>query len=123
MLSNKEYDYVLEKEVLLPNMRKILIVNSSDKTDNNCIRLASKELVLPLHIRSKRDGDSITIKNMTGKKKLKDVFIDSKIPIKERKEWPVVVDGQNNIIWLPGLKKTNFDKSKTEKYDIIIEYV
>ena len=123
VLSSEEYTYILEKEVILPNTKKIVIVASSDLTDNNCIRLDSQEIGLPLHVRSKKDGDYLIVKNMTGKKKLKDIFIECKIPMKERKEWPVVVDSRNNIIWLPGLKKTNFDKSKTEKYDIIIEYV
>ena len=64
----------------------------------------------------------MVIKNMKNHKKLKDIFIDSKLAKEERDNQPVVVDSDNNIIWLPGLKKSQFDKAKTENYDIILWY-
>ncbi|MEI3499127.1 MAG: tRNA lysidine(34) synthetase TilS [Bacilli bacterium] len=51
-----------------------------------------------------------------------DIFIDCKIPMHDRNIWPVVVDSNNTVVWLPGLKKSKFDKSKEEKYDIILKY-
>ena len=33
-----------------------------------------------------------------------------------------VVDSNNTIIWLPGLKKSKFDKAFNENYDIILWY-
>ena len=40
----------------------------------------------------------------------------------ERFSKPVLqLDSNDNIIWLPGIKKSKFDKSKNEKYDIIIK--
>ncbi len=55
-------------------------------------------------------------------KKINDIFIDAKIPTHERDIWPVVVDSNDMVVWLPGLKKSKFDKTKTEKYDIILKY-
>jgi tRNA(Ile)-lysidine synthase len=46
---------------------------------------------------------------MSGTKKLKDIFIDCKIPIHDRDSWPVITDGNGNILWLPGLKKSSFE--------------
>ena len=60
--------------------------------------------------------------NLSGSKKVKDIFIDEKIPMSERKLWPVVVDSNNSIIWIPGIKKSKYNKSKDEKCDIIIKY-
>ena len=57
-----------------------------------------------------------------GHKKLKKIFIDEKIPLKERDLWPVVVDSKNQIVFLPGIKKTKYDKKKDEFYDIILKY-
>ena len=54
--------------------------------------------------------------------KIKDIFIDEKIDILERDLYPIVVDAQENIVWLPGLKKSKFNKSKEEKCDIILRY-
>ena len=57
-----------------------------------------------------------------GHRKIKDIMIDAKIPIDERELWPIVVDSKGEIVWLPGLKKSKFNKTKQEKYDIIIRY-
>ena len=61
--------------------------------------------------------------NMTGTKKIKDIFIDSKVPILKRNSWLLVCDSDDNVIWLPGLKKSKFDKEINEKYDIILMFV
>ena len=42
--------------------------------------------------------------------------------MKDRKNYPVLVDSDGNILWLPGLKKSKYDKSKQGKYDIILRY-
>ena len=60
---------------------------------------------------------------MAGTKKVKDIFIDSKIPTEDRNSWLLVCDSNDNIIWLPGLKKSKFDKEINEKYDIILMFV
>ena len=60
---------------------------------------------------------------MKGKKKVNDILKNSKIDINIRKIYPVVVDSENRIIWLPGIKKSIFDKEILEKYDIILKYM
>ena len=59
---------------------------------------------------------------MKGAKKVKDIYIDSKLTTDQRDTQPIVVDSQGELIWIPGLKKTKFDKSKRENYDIILWY-
>ena len=59
---------------------------------------------------------------MKGTKKVKDIFIDEKIVPNERKIWPIVVDAKENIVWIPGLRKSKFDKDKNEEYDIVLRY-
>ena len=54
-------------------------------------------------------GDRMTIKGMPGTKKLKDIFIDQKVPVQDRDTWPVVTDKEGCIIWLPGLKKSSLE--------------
>ena len=89
----------------------------------NKSRLNSKEIKMPLYIRSKIDGDKIAIKGLNGRKKVKDIFIDEKTPKEERDLWPLLVDSDDNILWIAGLKKSKFDKQKDEKYDIIVRYL
>jgi tRNA(Ile)-lysidine synthase len=95
-----------------------------EESDSNFIcRINSTDISLPLYIRNKKDGDSMNIKGMNGTKKIKDIFINSKISKEERDNWPIVVDSKDNIVWLPGLKKSKYNKEKNEKYDIIIKYI
>lgn len=111
------------KDVNNYNNQVIKIVGSSSDTSNFTTRLNSSELSLPLYIRTRTTGDKMTIKNMTGTKKIKDIFIDSKIPLSKRNSWLLVCDSNDNVIWLPGLKKSKFDKEINEKYDIILMFV
>ena len=86
------------------------------------VRLNTKELSLPLYIRNRKEKDKMIVKGINKEKKLKDIFTNEKIPISIRNMTPVVVDSDNNIIWLPGIKKSKFDKKENEEYDIILQY-
>jgi tRNA(Ile)-lysidine synthase len=97
-------------------------MNESNQTDNNICRLSKDEVKFPLRVRTRQNGDKMQVKGMLGSKKINDIFIDAKIPVSERMTWPVVVDSNNTVVWLPGLKKTKFDKTKSENYDIILRY-
>ena len=117
----KSYSFTFEDKVILPN-DKILIKEETEDTSNYTIRLNSKELSLPLIVRTRQNGDKMEIKNLNGHKKIKDIFINEKISETARNSWPILTDQNNQIIWLPGLKKSKFDKQKQENYDIIIRY-
>src|SRR5699024_2956335 len=62
-------------------------------------------VALPLHVRSRRSGDRMRLAGLGGHKKIKDIFIDAKIPPEKRDEWPLVVDDSGKILWLVGLRK------------------
>ena len=117
----KAYSFTFKDKVILPN-NQILIKEETEDTSNYTIRLNSKELSLPLIVRTRQNGDKMEIKNLNGHKKIKDIFINEKISETARNSWPILTDQNNQIIWLPGLKKSKFDKQKHENYDIIIRY-
>ncbi len=117
----KEYELKLEKNTLLPNGKTLEIINFSNDTSNNMCYLNTKEISMPLYVRTRKNGDVMKIKG-SGNKKIKDIFINEKISINERNTWPILVDKNDEILWIPGLKKSKFDKTKTQNYDIIIRY-
>lgn len=117
-----EYEIELITYINLPNGKNIEVTEKSDQTDNFICRLDKDEVKFPLHVRSRKNGDKMYVKGMLGRKKINDIFIDEKISTHERDLWPIVVDSGDNIVWLPGLKKSKFDKTKKEKYDIILRY-
>lgn len=116
------YEIEISDYVNLPNGKNIQVVKKTSLTDNNVIRLSSRDILLPLHVRTRNNGDKIYLKGMIGSKKVKDIFIDSKIPVSLRDSWPIVIDSNNVIVWIPGLKKSKFDRQKGEKCDIILKY-
>ena len=116
------YEIQISDYLNLPNGKNIEIVKSSKIDDNNICRLSFSDVKQPLYVRNRRNGDKISIKGMLGKKKVSDVFINSKVPLKEREIWPVVCDADDNIVWLPGIKKSKFCKEKNEICDIILKY-
>ena len=120
LLSNYEIEF--DNIAFLPNKHFIQKIPEIDSNDNFVCRLNSKDITLPLIIRTRRLGDKFHIKGMDGTKKVKDIFIDSKIPKKDRELWPIVTDSQGRIVWIPGIKKSIFDKNKDDNYDIILKY-
>ena len=77
---------------------------------------------MPLYVRNRKDGDKMEVKGMKGSKKVSDIFINEKVKTNDRKLWPIVLDSKDNIVWIPGIKKSKFDKKQTEEYDIILRY-
>ena len=116
------YEIEFSDMVDLPNKHSIKKIEDCIENGNDICRLSSSEVQLPLIVRTRKLGDKIYIKGMNGSKKIKDVFIDSKISKSSRDLWPVVVDSLDRVIWIPGLKKSKFDKKKEESYDIILKY-
>ena len=119
---NDKYEVEICDVVNLPNGMNIDQVEKCDWTNNFVIRLNSKDVTLPLHVRSRQNGDKIEVKGMLGRKKVNDIFIEDKIATKDRNIWPIVCDSENRIVWIPGLKKSKFDKDKDQVYDIILRY-
>ena len=93
--------------------------NKYDKS-NNTIALSYNDISLPLKLRYKRNGDYMEVLNLHGKKKLSDIFTNSKISKERRNIYPLLTDSNNTILWIPGVKKSKFAKAKDEKYDIIL---
>lgn len=118
----KTYKIELVDYLTLPNGKTIEVLDNSDDTSNFTIKLSSNEIKLPLYIRTRLDGDKIEIKGLNGHKKIKDIFINEKISKEDRNSWPILVDADENILWIPGVKKSKFDKQKNENYDIIVRY-
>ena len=58
-------------------------------------------IVLPLTLRFPRPGDRIRPLGMDGTKKLKDEFIDRKIPLLMRKRTPLIADA-HSVLWVVG---------------------
>jgi tRNA(Ile)-lysidine synthase len=57
----------------------------------------------PLRVRSFRPGDRIRPLGFSGSRKLKDIFMELRLPRELRRVWPVVVAGAQ-VVWVPGYR-------------------
>jgi tRNA(Ile)-lysidine synthase len=123
----QSFYYELSKmgELLLPNGYNIKVEYIDGETiiDDHCILLDASSISFPLIIRTRRDGDRIHLKGMDGRKKVNRIFIDEKIPIHKRENWPIVTDSKGEILWIPGLKKSIYSHSNTNSgSNLLITY-
>ncbi|MBQ6536737.1 MAG: tRNA lysidine(34) synthetase TilS [Firmicutes bacterium] len=60
--------------------------------------------------RTRRDGDYMRSSGK-GRRKVKDLFIDQRLPCHLRNRWPLLVDASGETLWLPGLRMTKLDEA------------
>jgi tRNA(Ile)-lysidine synthase len=64
-------------------------------------------LSFPLVVRSRRNGDRMQVSGLNGSKKVKDMFIDGKIPPSVRERVPVITDASGELLWLAGVRRSS----------------
>ena len=81
-------------------------------------------LIYPLTMRSWQQSDYFYPLGMKVKKKLSDFFIGQKVPLHEKKQIPLLVNGNGDIIWVGGYRPDNRYKvsAKTKKVTIFELY-
>ena len=118
---SNQYKYLFDHRLELDN--GVIEEVESEESDSNFVcRLNIEDIQLPLIVRNRISGDRIHIKGMNGTKKVKEIFIENHISKEEREKWPILVDGHDEILWIPGLKKSKYNKQKNENCDIILKY-
>ena len=117
----KNYKTTLKDINIIDNII-IKKIDTTKENSNDICKLNSKTINLPLSIRNRRPGDYIEQKGLNGKKKVKEIFIENKVPKNIRDKYPLLVDANDQIIWIPNLKKSKFDSQNNDFCDIILKY-
>lgn len=118
----KKYKIIFEDTTKIDSL-EIKKVAEEESDGNNICRLNSKDIKFPLYIRNRKDGDYMILKNSNYKKKIKEIFIENKLPISKRNNYPLLVDSDDKVLWIPNMKKSNLCYKKDENYDIIIKCI
>jgi tRNA(Ile)-lysidine synthase len=102
-----------EEKISIPGKLKIkkhnLLITSmlcSKRSKNRNpfeVEIDYDKITYPLVIRTRRRGDIFCPIGLKGKKKVKDIFIDAKIPERLRNVVPLFVSG-GDICWIPGYR-------------------
>lgn len=100
--SVKGTDFILRAEVLKGPVRKFTGAPVTAYFDLDAINDG-------LVVRNANPGDRMEPLGMSGHRKLKDIFIDNKIPISLRKTLPIVCSN-SDVLWLSGVRQSELYK-------------
>ncbi|MDH4226158.1 MAG: tRNA lysidine(34) synthetase TilS [Deltaproteobacteria bacterium] len=92
----------------------VSILSKAPKTfgaDRHTAYFSLDSFDVPLCVRATLPGDRIAPFGMNGRtRKLKDIFIDSKVPLAKRRTTPVIVSATGEVLWLAGLRQAEGHK-------------
>ena len=95
------YELEAGKKLYVPEMdRYVLLSEKWEKLPDNCVNVYTKKIDYDkikagIQLRTRKSGDTLSIRG--GRKKLKDIFIDDKIPADKRGSYPVLASGDSVI--------------------------
>ncbi|KYG33317.1 tRNA lysidine(34) synthetase TilS [Alkalihalobacillus trypoxylicola] len=101
------------EELVLPGVTKTAIgeIHSTFLEEDMEVREGRNQLILaydehaPLFIRTRLTGDRINPIGINGTKKISRLFIDRKISQSLREKWPLLLNKEGNILWVPLLMR------------------
>ena len=110
IINNFEYKIVIGESIHLREINRVLATRILDcsqipdySIDNETKYVDFNKIKNTIIVRNRRAGDRFNPLGMSGSKKLKDFFIDEKIPKDTRDHIPLVCDG-DEIIWVVGYR-------------------
>lgn len=99
----------------LPNGECLVVTLQPAKgADRDVVEFCSEQVSFPLTVRTVRPGDRFQPSGMDGHKRLKDYFIDNKIPHESRRS-SLVVCANGIIIWLVGERRCEGFRADIDK--------
>ncbi len=108
-------------ELYVPQLNKVLqtqLLQYEKKNTipkNSCMKWFDYDKIEnAVEIRTRKEGDYIQINGSGGRKKIKDFFIDQKIPKEQRDSQVLIADG-NHVMWIPGTSDRMSEKYKVDE--------
>ena len=82
--------------------------------------VSAEKLVFPLTLRNWQTGDLFYPLGMDHKQKLSDFFVQQKVPLNQKNRIPLLVNGNQEIIWIGGLRLDNRYKVQPGSKKVVI---
>jgi tRNA(Ile)-lysidine synthase len=121
----REYEYKVNipgslyiKERQFTVRSEIMTKEDIDFSGKNEVYLDIDKLQQPLMIRNRRDGDWFQPLGMQGRKKIKNFFIDHKVPRRERDKMILLAD-QISVIWIENMHLNERVKVSAETKNVL----
>lgn len=88
---------------------------------NHPYYFTASALQFPLYVRVREDGDRMAVSGMQQKKKIARIFIDEKIPLVKRANWPLLVDAKNELLAVIAVRvNRQFSEVKLAEHDSVL---
>lgn len=100
-------EYIISQDIRYIFSYEKLGINHTDSFE-----IWYNEVVFPLYLRNRRNGDKISLQ--VGTKKVKDILIDQKVPQKDRENL-ILLATRDKVLWIPNIKKSLQDISCRKK--------
>ena len=110
--NEEEYTYIME----VPSKLDTNYFECDFSCDISFLKIDSSSY--PLTFRNAKKGDEVTIGKVT--KKVNRILIDEKVPFQNRKKYPVVVDKNGKIVYIP-LYRSQMQKNIANKLKFMIK--
>ncbi len=94
----------LNKPVQIHDQYLLYFSKKNPQNNAKYLKLCYNDLKLPFIVRNKKEGDFI--KMSYGNKKVARIMIDEKISVKKRNQIPIILNRDEEILWVYGLAKS-----------------
>ncbi|MFV0498760.1 MAG: tRNA lysidine(34) synthetase TilS [Bacilli bacterium] len=108
------YDYEYKKNLVVE------FLNSKLSFIGDQVLNLSSEVVFPLRI--KNADMNLYIENSNGRQKLNRVFINAKVLAHKRASWPILIDSENKVICVFGIKYSKYCLKNVKNHNNVIQY-
>ena len=118
------YELKLPGETVIPEAGmtlkavKMVAPGEEETVGDDRLLLDFSKIKQPLAVRNFREGDRIRLPGMSGRKKLKDLFIDEKVPRATRRAIPLLLSG-DEILWIVGVRKSKLFLAESGSKDVV----
>ncbi|WP_088008448.1 tRNA lysidine(34) synthetase TilS [Indiicoccus explosivorum] len=75
---------------------------------------------IPLSVRGRKKGDRIQLPGMQSPKKISRLMIDEKLPAPDRDWWPLIVNGNDEILLVPGIRSSSWLRRHPREGDWVL---
>ena len=106
------------EEKVFNDKYKFYLTKNIPTNNAKYLKLCYNNLVFPLHIRTRKNGDEI--ESISGTKKINRVLIDLKVSKEIRDFIPIITDNNNNILWVYDYIKSKLVFEQKNKSDIYL---
>jgi tRNA(Ile)-lysidine synthase len=131
LLTTKQHEFIREQKIpknqisIILNHGQIVLTELNQlpvdlRLDDSSIYVDAAALVYPLKLRGWQEGDRFFPFGMNGEKKISDYLISQKIPVSQKRNIPILINGDGKVIWVCGFRADDRFKVKSNTKKIII---